>query len=118
MKNGTKVLAIREVVKLNHHRNCLLCHAPATTDTDRNLLRSGLVARVPSPDDELPPSNSRVYYAFSRGEEPPDLDGHLRQDFTVIQSQTRQVAEDAAFPTSWSERTALGRRSQAAGIGF
>ena len=86
---GKKVLAIREVVKLNHHRNCLLCHAPATIDgTERNVLRSGLIARVPSPDEELPPSNSRVYYSLGRGEAALVRadETYLRQDFTVMQA--------------------------------
>src|SRR5205814_2638722 len=27
---GRKVAAVREVVRINHHRNCMLCHAPAS----------------------------------------------------------------------------------------
>ena len=31
-ENGVTVTAVREMVKLNHNRNCLLCHAPASAD--------------------------------------------------------------------------------------
>ncbi len=30
---GTKVTMVREMVKVNHHRNCLLCHAPEGSGT-------------------------------------------------------------------------------------
>ncbi len=29
---GKKVALVQEVVRVNHHRNCILCHAPADTD--------------------------------------------------------------------------------------
>src|SRR5262249_40314320 len=32
-KNGKKVSVVRELVKLNHHNNCLMCHAPAASGT-------------------------------------------------------------------------------------
>ena len=85
---GKKVLMVREVVKLNHHRNCLLCHAPATAATASQIARSGLLARVPSPDEELPPSNSRVYYSLGRGDAALVRadETYLRQDFTVMQA--------------------------------
>jgi hypothetical protein len=39
---------IRELVRINHHRNCFLCHAPSFSA--RDLIRG----RVPSPDQPLP----------------------------------------------------------------
>jgi hypothetical protein len=91
-KEGDKtVSAVREMVKINHHRNCMLCHAPVRIEsdlaTDQQLLRSGLVARVPSEDEELPPSNSRVYYDVRRGNVSlvRANETYLRQDFTVLQ---------------------------------
>jgi hypothetical protein len=66
--------AVREVVRVNHLRNCLLCHAPSANKAD-GLVR-GL---VPTPGEPLP-----VQYYESPG-------GHfvraditfLRQDFSV-----------------------------------
>src|SRR5262249_27856309 len=35
---GKKALAVRELVKINHHRNCALCHPPANTpDVKMNI---------------------------------------------------------------------------------
>ena len=31
-QDGKDVMTVREVVKVNHHRNCLLCHAPGNTE--------------------------------------------------------------------------------------
>jgi hypothetical protein len=83
---GAKVTVVREMVRLNHHRNCQLCHAPGESD----VRGSGalLMARVPSPADPLPPSLSRVYYSVS----PREIDQviradvtYLRQDFSLLQ---------------------------------
>ncbi|HZZ77894.1 MAG TPA: hypothetical protein VFE62_05225, partial [Gemmataceae bacterium] len=32
---GKEVTVVRELVRVNHHHNCLLCHAPATTTRDK-----------------------------------------------------------------------------------
>src|SRR5262249_8400417 len=32
--DNKKVVQVREMVRVNHHRNCLLCHAPASSETD------------------------------------------------------------------------------------
>ena len=72
---------------INHHRNCLVCHPPAGSSTSRD--RSGLVARVPSPEEPLPPMSSRVYYDGRDGL--PMIranETYLRQDFTVMQVVT------------------------------
>src|SRR5262249_52728538 len=55
--NGDKKTAhVREVVRLNHLSNCILCHAPSASKDD--LVRG----RVPIPGQEMPP----LYYAESR----------------------------------------------------
>jgi hypothetical protein len=80
---GKKEFVVREMAKINHHRNCLLCHAPAVEDDPRQ--NSGLIAKVPAPDEKLPPAISREYYH-------PSIDGpaiiatetYLRQDFSVM----------------------------------
>jgi len=39
-KDGKDVTFVRELVKINHHRNCLLCHAPGNTaDTPEGVLK-------------------------------------------------------------------------------
>jgi hypothetical protein len=75
---GNKAL-VREVVRLNHLKNCLLCHAPAVNIP----LRTEFVAPVPTPGKELPVA----YYASRSGGDllvRADI-SYLRQDFSVMQ---------------------------------
>jgi hypothetical protein len=67
----------REVVRVNHLRNCVMCHAPA-------LERSDLVrGAVPDPRQPLPPTSTPAYYS---GEGVIKADTtYLRQDFSVFQ---------------------------------
>jgi len=70
---GKKVPVIRELVKINHLRNCLLCHAPSPT-------KGTLTAAVPIPGESL-----STYYLPS-----PDIRvradvTYLRQDFSRMQ---------------------------------
>jgi hypothetical protein len=68
----------RELVRINHLRNCLLCHAGSRQPNDP------VRGRVPQPSEPLPPTFSPAYY---------DGDGlfvraditYLRQDFSVRQ---------------------------------
>ncbi len=69
-----KVGTVRELVRLNHMRNCLLCHAPSANDKD-GLVR-GL---VPTPGQPLP----RLYYAGQAGNFVRADTTFLRQDFSV-----------------------------------
>jgi hypothetical protein len=80
--SGKPTPAVREVVKVNHHRNCLLCHAPGnTTDMTPEIVTGA----VPIPDRPLTPQ--------SQGYDPqtsPDLlvridVTYLRQDFSMLQ---------------------------------
>jgi hypothetical protein len=82
---GKKELVVREMVRINHHSNCMLCHRPANHDDERDNL--GLIARVPSPDVELPPAISREYYS-SVTDSPAVLatETYLRQDFSIMQT--------------------------------
>jgi hypothetical protein len=74
---------VREMVRVNHHRNCMLCHAPAT-DADQ-LSRRTLAVQVPTPDAPLPSSFSSTYYNLGDGlAVRPDIT-YLRQDFSVMQ---------------------------------
>lgn len=87
---GKKVTVVRQLVKINHHRNCLLCHAPSTTP-NRDIPQ----ALVPSPAEPLPPSNSVAYYAQRKGETVVRADiTYLRQDFSMM----LPVAHAAPWP--------------------
>jgi hypothetical protein len=77
---------VREVVRVNHLRNCQLCHAPSTDSKDP------LRGAVPTPGKPLP---LRVYYAEgSSGFVRADIT-YLRQDFSLL--------ERVAKPDNWPE---------------
>jgi HEAT repeats len=73
------VSVVREVVRVNHLRNCLLCHSPsfAATDPVRGL--------VPSPGQPLPPLFTTPYYEGRNGTFVRADVTYLRQDFSVPQ---------------------------------
>jgi hypothetical protein len=76
--DGKQIPMVREVVRVNHLRNCLLCHAPSTSDKDV------VVGPIPTPGAPLPPS--QVYYAKRNGEIVVRADiTYLKQDFSVMQ---------------------------------
>ena len=77
-KGGKKV--VREMVKVNHHRNCMMCHAPGTGGV---VPASALTAEVPVQGQPLP-TPAQGYRQSS-----PDLMvridvTYLRQDFSVM----------------------------------
>ena len=67
--------AVRELVKVNHMRNCLLCHAPSTNKID--LVRG----RIPYPNERLP----REYYHSNKGSYVRADVTYIRQDFSLTQ---------------------------------
>jgi hypothetical protein len=73
-KTSSKTV-VKEVVRLNHMRNCLLCHAPSAGPAD------GMVrAPVPTPGQPLPPA----YYQEQSARDWVRADiTFLRQDFSV-----------------------------------
>jgi hypothetical protein len=80
-KDGQRVSVVRELVRVNHHRSCLLCHAPGNTG---KVSTETLTAEVPVPDQPLP-TPFEGYRTTS-----PDLlvridVTYLRQDFSVRQ---------------------------------
>ncbi len=77
--SGKKVTAVREMVKMNHHRNCLMCHAPNGSGTPNP---NALSAEVAVQGQPLPlPSEG---YRQSTPELMVRLDvTYLRQDFSV-----------------------------------
>jgi hypothetical protein len=91
---GKAGLVVREVVRLNHLRNCLLCHPPGNTPdviTSRGFPEGNVVVGgVPSPGVDLP--SSPIGY----GSGSPDIlvradTTYLRQDFSRMEN-----VEDAA----------------------
>jgi hypothetical protein len=78
---GNRVCVVREVVKINHHRNCLLCHPPAQTGQPNEV--PGV---MPIPGSAFPTSPSEAYgNARSTGDPMVRADTtYLRQDFSVM----------------------------------
>lgn len=70
-----KATYVKEVVRINHMANCLLCHAPSMAKED--LVRG----RIPVPGQNPPP----LYYADSTGEFVRAEITFLKQDFSLIQ---------------------------------
>jgi len=87
---ASELKAVREMVRVNHLRNCMLCHAPSlgTTELVRGL--------VPDPKQPLPPSFSPQYYDNNpRGQFVRADITYLKQDFAVPQP----VASQFIWPT-------------------
>lgn len=78
--DGRDVAVVREVVRLNHHRNCLLCHAP--TEGKGRMERDVLVGPVPSTG--LPLTLTPEYYAERSGNVVRADVTYLRQDFSLM----------------------------------
>jgi len=76
---------VPEVVRINHLRNCLLCHPPSSS------VKDPMRAVVPTPGQTLP----RVYYSSSEGDFVRADVTYLRQDFSLI--------ERVAKPDKWPE---------------
>lgn len=78
--DGKVTTVIREVVRVNHHRNCLLCHSPANTGY---VPEGVLTAAVPLPDRGLKRDGGYLDNAS------PDIFvridiTYLRQDFSLM----------------------------------
>jgi hypothetical protein len=75
-----KVRLVRELVRVNHLNNCLLCHAQSLSRTD--LVRGA----VPTPGEPLPaPVTTPAYYDRGGTFVRADVT-YLKQDFSVFQS--------------------------------
>jgi hypothetical protein len=81
--DGKQKKMIRELVRINHHRNCMLCHAPLG---DAKVTRDIPLGPAVSMQNELPPISSAVYYSERGGAILVRADiTYLRQDFSVVQ---------------------------------
>jgi hypothetical protein len=87
---GKKVTVAHEIVRINHHRNCLLCHPPAERG---KTPEDTLVAETPVPSEPFPDS-SRGYGATESNLLVRIDATYLRQDFSVLQP----VREHSAWP--------------------
>jgi HEAT repeat protein len=77
-------VVVRELVRINHLGNCLLCHAPSFVQTD--LVRG----RVPIPGQALPaPVTTPQYYEGNQGIFVRADITYLKQDFSVSQPVPR-----------------------------
>jgi hypothetical protein len=79
--DGKASATVRELVKVNHHRNCMLCHSPGSPET---VAPSVLTAQVAVQGQPLPQSFQGYGQSLS-----PDLMirvdvTYLRQDFSVM----------------------------------
>jgi hypothetical protein len=77
-----KVSEVRELVRVNHHRTCLMCHAPGNTD---KVSPETLTAQVPVPGEPMPTPSQGYNNSV------PDLlvrvdVTYLRQDFSQMQA--------------------------------
>ncbi|HEY1860849.1 MAG TPA: hypothetical protein VGG61_10870, partial [Gemmataceae bacterium] len=81
---------VREVVRVNHFKNCVLCHAPSA---DQNDLVRGL---TPDPRKPLPPRFSPAYYTANTGMFVRADITYLKQDFAAQQP----VARPDVWPTN------------------
>ncbi len=81
----------REMVRVNHARNCLLCHPPSFRAGD--LVRGA----IPDPARELPPVSTPAYYTgeADRVAVSAAAGTYLRQDFSVVQP----VPDPGPWPT-------------------
>jgi hypothetical protein len=102
---GKKASVVREVVRIDHQRNCLLCHAPATSKRDKlSMEEKEKLARVTA-EVPLPGAETVVYYRSSNPEMLVRFDvTYLRQDFSV-----KLFAADAAPAAQWQRYDFLVR---------
>ena len=86
-----EVCEVREVVRINHHRNCLLCHPPSATGQPNEV--PGV---IPIPGNSFAPSPKEAYgRAQSIGDPMVRADTtYLRQDFSMMMP----VANHGAWP--------------------
>jgi hypothetical protein len=80
-----RVPEVREVVRVNHHKNCLLCHAPADTKAG-DKMQLLLSAPVPTPSEPLPSPSQGYRSRKSSNDILVRIDvTYLRQDFSLLQ---------------------------------
>jgi hypothetical protein len=84
---------VREVVRMNHLRNCLLCHAPSHNNEDI------VTAPIPTPGKPLP----TLYYGEPQPVVPKEGSIFVRADVTYLR-QDFSVTQKVAKPNAWPEQ--------------
>jgi hypothetical protein len=84
--NGKPKTVVRELVRINHLRNCTLCHAPAESGSPKVVRRRGARTQEDDSTAEVPIPGETIQKYY--GETIPDLlvrfdVTYLRQDFSV-----------------------------------
>jgi sugar lactone lactonase YvrE len=74
---GKEGAYVREMVRINHLRNCLMCHQASLDFNDK------VRGRVPPTDQPLPPPFTRQYYSDNTGTFVRADITYLQQDFSV-----------------------------------
>jgi hypothetical protein len=81
LSDGKKVMVVREMVKVNHNGNCMMCHSPGNPNTTSG---NALMVEVPVPGQPLN-SSGRGGYGQSFTDLMVRVDvTYLRQDFSVM----------------------------------
>jgi hypothetical protein len=83
-ENGKEVAVVRELVRVNHHHNCILCHAPANT---ADVPDWALKSPVPLPSEPFPSEGG--YLQPRTSPQPPNIFvridmTYLKQDFSLM----------------------------------
>jgi hypothetical protein len=90
--NGKTVTTVRELVRINHHRNCAMCHAPGKDVQNNSDI---LTAEAPVPGQPLPSFDSGGYGSQGIPELLVRIDvTYLRQDFSMM----LPVVDSAPWP--------------------
>jgi len=94
---------VRELVRINHHRNCLLCHPPGNTpDVSKDVLTAGVpipgvslfsAYRMQSPDVLVRADVTYLRQDFSRLQEVPDAHPWPRMQRFDFLVRTRMLTE-------------------------
>jgi hypothetical protein len=94
-RDGKQVPVVRELVRVNHHRNCVLCHAPGNTEsTPEGVLK----VAVPLPNEPLPRPSEGGYQSTPS----PSPDIVVRIDMTYLR-QDFSLMMPVADPHPWPE---------------
>lgn len=84
--NEDETPRVRELIRMNHNHNCVVCHAPAQFDRETRV-----VVRVPKPGSPIVEFPSIVYYNESPSDNLVRFDvTYLRQDFSATMPCTNQ----------------------------
>ena len=85
---GKRVPVVRELVRINHHRNCLLCHAPGNAS---DVTPQVLIAAIPLPGNPIP-RDLPTYF------EPAPLRLLVRVDVTYLRQDFSRMQK---VPDAW-----------------